>query len=181
MNGKIKELEARLDGLAKKKAELVKQRDAEKLDAEKVKKQAGFDLLDGGTIDAIGGNLQKVRARIETVESGINACAATMAAVEAELKAARFEWAKDKAAAISKEADKVLDEVIADYVKLANKTKSLKDMRAEVRALASNYNAPIIGRAVHDEIGFLWQFLQNTLDQIKRLDPSINDKIPRLT
>ena len=181
MNAKIKELEAHLDGLAKKKAELVKQRDAEKAQAEKTKTQAGFDLLDGGNIDAIGGNLQKQRAKIETVESGINACAATMAQVESELKAARFEWAKDRAAAISKEADKILDEVIADYVKLANKTKSLKDLRAEVRALASNYNAPILGQAVHDDIGFLWQFLQNTIDQLKRLDPSINDKVQRLT
>ena len=180
MNAKIKELEARLDGLAKKKAELVKQRDIEKSAAEKTKTKAGYDLLDGGNIDAIGGNLQKVRAKIETIESGINACAASMAQLEADLKAARHEWADDRAAEISKEADRILSEVIADYVKLAEKTKSLKDLRAEVRALASNYGAAIVGRAAHDDIGFLWAFLQNTLDQLKRLDPDIKDRIPRL-
>lgn len=180
MNETIKKLQAKLDGLAIKKTELVKQRDAEKVEAEKTKTKAGYDFLDGGTIDAIGGNLQKVRARIETIESGINACAATMAEVDQELKAAWTEWAKDRAADVSKDADKILAEVINGYVELAIKAKALQGLKNEMRHLANDYHAPIEGQAVHEDIGFIFTNLQTAAEQLKRLDPEIRNRIPRL-
>ena len=53
MNDKIKKMLDKLDSLKAKKDELVKQRDNEKLEIEKLRVKAGFDLLNGGTIDAI--------------------------------------------------------------------------------------------------------------------------------
>ena len=103
-----------------------------------------------------------------------------MAGLEQDITAAKTEWATEKAKEVNAQADKLLNEVIEGFVDLTNKAAELQKTRREIRSLANEYRAPILSRAAQDDIGFIFTNLQNTNDQLKRLDPEIRDRLPRL-
>ena len=166
----IKILLTKLDGLQQKKAELVKQRDQEKEAAAEIRKKTGYDLLEGIDIDKAGAELLKNQARIETLTSAVNAVAATIAQVEADIYEAKKEQAQKDINALGKEADALLFGMFEALEKIALDGKRLAEMEGQGRGLLElTGNRP--GTALKHSCGYAIQKgIENIFDALRNVD-----------
>jgi DNA repair exonuclease SbcCD ATPase subunit len=151
----LKQLVDKLDGLQRKKADLVKQRDQGKEEVIEVRKQTGYDLLNGTDIDKAGAELMKRQARIETLTSAINAAAAAIAEVEENINTLKQEQAKKEAEQLKKEADALAVEIAEQLADLIPKGKRLQDLAGKARGLGvptgGGALAGLFGKVITDD------------------------------
>lgn len=174
MTNRVNELLSKLDSLKEKKEELVKERDLSKKEAEEVKTKLGFDLIAGMQIDKAGENFTKANARIETLNSAINAVASTCAKVEEELRVEQKEQALKDVKELGEEADSLALSLINRLGEIALEAKKLSLIEDKARSLSVGSSGFSMrhntGRTIREDIFLLFAGkLRNIHERIPEL------------